>query len=276
MTFAGKAASLTKRWPGRVVLRSAEGAVRIEIFDRAMTIAAQLFTSVFPIMIMAAEWLRLDDFERLSQAVNMPPQIRLILRDALASNSGNAFGVVGTLVVLISATSLSRALARAFGVLWNLPRARRRLTDMWRWLAAVLVLALAMIVTRVLVSLTRGVPLSELWSTAADVIFYALVGVFVPWLVLAGRVPVRRLIPGAIVLALVMLVLRPATTIVLPHALESSAARYGSIGVAFTYLTLLYVFSWVLLSSAIVGQVLGADEGPVGRLIRHDSPPDSS
>ena len=49
---------LLSRWPGRIVFRSAASCVRIEVFDRSMTIAAQFFTSVFPILILIATWVR--------------------------------------------------------------------------------------------------------------------------------------------------------------------------------------------------------------------------
>ncbi len=47
---------LFSRWPGRILVRSAETCGRIQVFDRAMTIAAQFFTSVFPILILLATW----------------------------------------------------------------------------------------------------------------------------------------------------------------------------------------------------------------------------
>jgi membrane protein len=43
----------------------------------------------------------------------------------------------------------------------------------------------------------------------------------------------------------------------LPHALDSSADRYGSIGVAFTY-----------LAASVLGQVIATDTGWFGQWIR--------
>jgi membrane protein len=50
--------------------------------------------------------------------------------------------------------------------------------------------------------------------------------------------------------------------------LQSSADRYGTIGVAFTYIGWLYVLAFCLLMTAILGQVVAQDEGALGRLIR--------
>ena len=99
-----------------------------------------------------------------------------------------------------------------------------------------------------------------------------LVAAFVPWLLLANRVPVRRLIPGGVVFALAMLVVRPASEAYLPRALEESADQYGSIGVAFTYLASLYVLSFVFLAAAIIGNVIAEDGGLLGQFIRRGRP----
>ena len=91
---------------------------------------------------------------------------------------------------------------------------------------------------------------------------------FTPWLLLRGVVSARALAPGAVLFGIVMLLVRPVTSIWLTRALESSANRYGSIGVAFTYLAWLYVIAWILLATAVVGQVLVTDHGRIGRF--HD------
>ena len=94
------------------------------------------------------------------------------------------------------------------------------------------------------------------------------VAAFVPWALLAGAVRARLLVPGALLFALLMITVRPATQAWLPGALEASADRYGSIGVAFTYLAWLYVASFCFLATALVGQVIATDHGPLGRRVR--------
>ena len=94
------------------------------------------------------------------------------------------------------------------------------------------------------------------------------VAAFVPWALLAGTVRARLLVPGALLFALLMIAVRPATQAWLPGALEASADRYGSIGVAFTYLTWLYVASFCFLATALLGQVIATDPGTLGRRVR--------
>jgi membrane protein len=264
----GPVARTMRQWPGRVALGSAAGMARVEIFDRAMTIAAQFFTSVFPIIIMAASWLGADEVQQVAQWLGMPPKARVLLIESLGRTRVDTFGLVGALVVLVSATSLSRALTRAFCAVWRLPRAPRRLLDTWRWLAVILMLALSMVVTRLAVALVHGLSPQHLWSTAVYLVLHTVLAVSVPWLLMAGRIPARHLAPGAIIFALMMLVVRPTSTLYLSYSLESSADRYGPIGVAFTYLTWLYVISFTMLLSAVIGQVVASDDGPIGRFIR--------
>jgi membrane protein len=242
---------------------------RVEIFDRAMTIAAQFFTSVFPIIIIMASWLRREQYEQVASSLDIPPQARVVLSEALRGTSVDALGIVGLLAVLISATSLSRALTRAFSAVWSLARVRGRFFDTWRWLAAVLVLTLSAVVTRVAVDLVQGLPPRQLWSTGIHLVISAVLAVFVPWLLMGGRIRVRCLIPGGIIFAIMMLVVRPAGAVYLSFALESSAERYGPIGVAFAYLTWLYIISFTMLLSAVIGQVVASDDSSVGRFIRH-------
>jgi membrane protein len=253
------------RWPGRIGLQWTAGMIRIEVFDRSMTIAAQFFTSVLPILILLAAWEASTD--RFADVIDLPEQSRSIIEGAVEGQDA-AFGVVGTLFVLVSATSLSRALTRAFAAVWGLPRPRSRLRFAWRWLSVVLVLALSLVVVRSVSESLAGLPPRDLWPLALSFSSDLLVATFVPWALLAGALGARLLLPGALLYAVLMTTLRPTTALWLPRALEVSADRYGSIGVAFTYLTLLYVASFCFLATAVLGQVIASDPGSLGARIR--------
>jgi membrane protein len=258
------------RWPGRVLTRSLTGCLRIDIFDRAMTIAAQTFTSVLPILILIATWAGAGAADEATEAVDLPDESASLLDEAVHGADTTAFGVIGALIVIVSATSLSRALNRAFTAVWSLPRPRNRLASAWRWLAAVVVLALSIILVRGLVTLAGELPPPRAWQSATTFASDFAVAVFLPWVLLAGAVRPRLLVPGAALFAAVMLVVRPVSALWLPRALESSADRFGSIGVAFSYLAWLYAVSFCFLAAAVIGQVIATDEGRVGRWIRDE------
>jgi membrane protein len=263
---------LLAHWPGRIGLRTAAELARIQIFDRAMTVAAQFFTSVFPVVILlsglAGRSYGSTVADQVGDAADLPPQADEVLRDAMHSGGIGAFGVVGTLIVLISATSLARALVRSFLTMWRLPALPRRLADAWRWLALVLVFALIVLLLRAVQRYVDPLPPEHLWQALLAAVVYGGIAVFAPWLLLSGRIPARRLLPGGVAFAIAMLVAGPLSQVYLRRALVTSAERFGSIGIAFTYLTWLYVVSFALLATAVLGQVITRDEGWLGSWIR--------
>jgi len=263
---------LLSRWPGRIAIRTAATCIRVELFDRSMTIAAQFFTSVFPVLILLATWFSGDDTDAFADAIDLPDESRAVLDAATVGASSTAFGVIGTLIVLVSATSLSRALTRAFAAIWDLPRPKSRLGAAWRWLAVVVGIAISLVVVRALSGYAGNLPPRNVWQLAVAMVCDLTVAVLVPWVLLSGAVTLRRLAPGALLFATAMLAIRPATGLWLPRALDVSAERYGSIGVAFTFLAWLYVVSLSFLVAAVVGEVVATDSGGVGAWIRGHPP----
>jgi membrane protein len=256
------------QWPGRIAIRSAAGSIRLGIFDRSMTVAAQFFTSVLPILILFASWTTARQTHELSKVVNLPAESRDALEQAVGGGGRSAFGVIGTLMVLVSATSLSRALTRAFANVWELEDLRSSIASAWRWLAAVLALALSLVAVRALVTAANHVPPPGVWRLVVTLCCDLAIAAFVPWVLLQGRVHWRPLVPGALLYAVVMMVMRPAAGVWLPRALDTSAERYGPIGVAFTYLAWLYVVAFAFLGAAVLGRAISVDPGALGRWIR--------
>jgi membrane protein len=259
---------LLSRWLGRVAINGLREFVRLDIFDRSMTIAAQFFSSVIPILILLMTWANTRDTDRLVDALNLPDETRSVLEGAIQGAGTASFGIVGVMIVLVSATSLSRALTRALTVIWGVPKPKSGLGSLWRWLAAVMVLTLSVVLVSVASGPVHVLPPREMLPLLASFALDVAVTMFVPWVLLSGAVHPRLLAPGAMVFALLMLAVRPATAAWLPHALETSADRYGSIGVAFTYLACLYTASLCFLGTALIGQVIANDRGELGVWIR--------
>jgi membrane protein len=132
----------------------------------------------------------------------------------------------------------------------------------------VLALAIALVAARRLHDFTARLRPPGFWDTIAAAASDVAISLFIPVVLLAGAVPVRRLLPGALMFGAVMLVVRPASAVYLPHALNTSAERYGSIGVAFTYLAWLYAVAFCFLLTGVMGKVIAADEGRVGSWLR--------
>ena len=178
-----------------------------------------------------------------------------------------AFGIAGTLIVL-AATSLSRALTRAFAAIWVLPRPRTKLESAWRWLAVALVLAVSLTIVAVASEPAKVLPPRDLWPLVVSFGCDIAVALFVPWVLLAGAVHPRLLAPGATLFALLMLAARPVAAAWLPRALDSSSDLYWSMGVAFTYIAILYVGALCFLATFVLGRVIATDTGAFGAWIR--------
>jgi hypothetical protein len=81
-------------------------------------------------------------------------------------------------------------------------------------------------------------------------------GSLADYLLLARRVPWRRLVPQAALTATGMTVLSAGAVLYVPRAIESSATEFGAIGVAFTLLSLLWGAGLVLAIAAGIGAYL--------------------
>ncbi|GIF21916.1 membrane protein [Actinoplanes tereljensis] len=254
---------LLASWLGRSLLRCLAAALRVQIFDRAMTLAAQAFTSIFPLLIMIGSIAGAKYGGELADALDLPDSSRRLLTEAIDDQGISPFGVVGALIVVVSATGLARAMVRTYAAVWDVGKVRSGVGAAIRWVVTVLMLSAFAILSK----LAGHVPLPQVALLAAD----TAIAVALPMMLLGGAVPARRLIPGGLIFGVVMLFLRPAGHLYLPIALRTSDQRYGTIGLAFTYIGWLYVISFCLVASAVIGQVLAADPGAAGRAIRGET-----
>jgi membrane protein len=262
-------------WLGRVLERSLQQLVRAELFDRSMTLAAQAFTSVFPLLILAATLRPRSRStsgqlgQGLAESLGLDAQARNALEAALpsAASAANAFGVLGALVVLLSATSFSRALVRMYAKVWDV-RPPTRLRAFWRLQVVLLGVVLLVVVLTSIRRALVGSPLSAPAEGLAALVLGLLLWTWVPWLLLARRVPARMLVPGGLLMALALVLLSLVGRVYLPRALSSATEQYGALGISFTYVTWLFVIMVALVGSTVVGAVVATDDGPAGRLVR--------
>jgi membrane protein len=269
-TLRPAAARISDSWLGRILRHAATRFRGLELFDRSMTVAAEVFTAVFPLLILGAAWLGSQRSDDIAASIDMPSETRQVMQDAVSGSGVSTFGLVGALWVLISATSLSRALTRAFAAIWEVSPPRKGPRQAGRWLAAVIVLTATMVLLRWLSRLTEDVPPGIVWGVLVSLVLTTGVGTLVPWLLLSGKVPARSLVPGAFIFGLGVSAARPIAHDLLTSSLDNSADQYGTIGVAFTYIAFLYALSLWFLGAAFLGQVIASDQGRLGRWIRHE------
>ena len=262
MSLLDAAARLVPPRLMRIGLQTVGDLRDIELFDRAMTLAAQAFTSVFPVIIAFSTLRPRDESSvggSIANVLSLPPSSRDVVEQALptTSESSSAFGLLGVMIVMISATSFSRALARMYGKVWVSKPAG--LSGGWRWVAVLLGIVMSMLVLSALRRASSGIP----YDTALDWLFTLAVGTlvwtWVPWLLLAGQVDWRRLLPGGILMGLGSIGTSIGSAIYMPRALSSASRQFGALGIAFTYISWLFVVALVLITATVLGAVLTRD-----------------
>ncbi|WP_312034056.1 YhjD/YihY/BrkB family envelope integrity protein [Actinoplanes sp. TBRC 11911] len=248
---------------GALLLRVTGELIRVQIFDRAMTLAAQAFTSIFPILIMLSALSGVAVRKWVNDRLNLPAQSERLLQEALGGSNSNAFGIVGALIVVVSATGLARALTRAYRVIWMVPARKAGPAATGLQVLSVLILALFVVAIRLLADLTDKFPEPRLAGAAVTLVADLAVAVALPLMLLGPLVVARwRLLVAGAIFGGMMIAVRAAGDVYLPRAMVSSSEKYGTIGLAFTYIGWLYVLSFALLLAAIVGSVVTAPRTP--------------
>ena len=77
------------------------------------------------------------------------------------------------------------------------------------------------------------------------------------WLLLSRRVEMRRLLPGALVIAVGSAVLSFYSAVWMPRLIENNSERYGIIGITFAMLTWLILVCFCTVVAAVLSAELG-------------------
>src|SRR3954447_19089182 len=243
-----------RRWTSQEAMTWGRGLlarlISLEVIDRSLVVGAQAFSALIPLLIVIAGAGAGDGrsfADALVDRFNLKGDTADAVRETFgASTGGPTLTVLGVLIVVFSALAFTRAMQRTFELTWGLPKRGVRGTG-WglAWLAA---FATYLTIFPVVRGVFNGWPY-DLVSLAGTFGLWLMT----PYLLLARRVPWRRLIPQAALSAAGMTVLSGGLLIYAPRALENSAEEFGAIGVAFTLLTILWAAGFVLVTAAGVG-----------------------
>ena len=245
---------------GRFALRVMRGLGDIQLVDRGMTLAAHVFTSIIPILIVAgALSSRLDSTSTsvFAQHLGLDGPTAEILVKSLPGGEQElrATGVIGVILLVIAATSFARALERSIRAIWHTPSVGIKFA--WRWLVAVVAVVLGVVLivaTRIIVVGDGGaMPLIEF---IAEVVVWGALWWIACWIVINRQLSLRALLPGAVLAGVGFAVAGLLGRAFLPPLLADSALRFGVLGIAFTYIGWLLVLSLILLVAATVGRVV--------------------
>ena len=236
--------------------------VDFEVVDRGLVLGAQAFSALVPLLVVLPALLPGDGRDFAADVIDrfeLRGRAAESVRSAFAApaDAGHAVSVLGIVVLIVSALAFTRALQRTYERAWDLERRGLRGTR-WglTWLAGFIVYwTVFPLVERALSgAVALSVGLAETF----------LLWLVTPWVLLAGRIPWRRLVPQALLSAAGMTVVGIGLAIYLPRAVSTSAEEFGSIGVAFTLLTSLWAAGLVLATAAALGAPRPRGQGERG------------
>lgn len=250
--------------------------VSVSIFDSATRIAAQCFLTAVPLVFVLSAYAPPAVQEQVTSAVSavfgLNGQAKGQLEQAFQPPSDDlrqATGVVGALMVLLSATAVSRAVQRLCRRAWLLPRSGAKVAP-WRWLAWI-VLWLGALVGQGLLHNRGGLGAGV--GIPAILIAETVLWWWTQHLLLGGGIRWSPLLPGAVITAIAVSALSLTAHFYMPRALNRALADYGSAGPVFVLLSWLIIVCVAVAVGLSMGAVLSQEPFLRRRLGTPTSPP---
>ncbi|MEV7975635.1 YhjD/YihY/BrkB family envelope integrity protein [Streptomyces sp. NPDC086519] len=253
-----------------VVIHLADRMVSVSIFDTATRLAAQSFLAAVPLLFVFAAYAPPAIRDQLISSLRSvfgltgPAEAQLQqLMEPQGESLRQTTGVIGGLMVLISATAVSRAVQRLCRRAWEIPRGGIRPVP-WRWVAWLALWIVALVLQGALhdgfglgawlgIPVTFGVQVGLWWWTQH--------------LLLDGGIGWKPLLPGAVITAIAFTALAVTAKLYMPGALNRALAGYGPLGSVFVLLSWLIVVCLAATLSISCGAVLAQEPflaGPLG------------
>lgn len=290
--LAGIARLVLERPLVALVLRSLQRYVAIDGTQRGLVLAGQAFSALIPMLIVVSTLVSSSGGLQLADSISRRFHLSGNADDAVHTLFAQPAGATSTItagsviLLVVSGLSFARTLQRTYEAAWQLPP--RGLRGTLGGVAALALLLTQILLLSLLGGFLRTVPAGSalefvLRAAASCALWLAL-----QHLLLGGRVPWHRLLPGAITAGLGQQGVAALSTLWVPTVVENNASRYGAIGVSFALLSWLVLISLVLVAAAALSVELGGGPplpraegqggGPLKMLARllgaDDVPPD--
>jgi membrane protein len=233
--------------------------VDLALMNQALILSALALMLFVPALITLAALLPLGEggemasgiARRVDLSAMATHYLQQLLPDTQTVRAGTTGG--GAVLSLLVAYSWPAALKRGYETIWGLPSRGRR--DLWRTLVWLLVFFAVVVAASAFGQIGNG--FGGLIGTA--LVGLPAVAAWAWWgqyLLLAGRVSWRALLPGAVALALGLTGLRLFLHFYLSRTIESEYLAYGPIGVVFVLQSWLIAFSLVMLGAPLLGHFI--------------------
>jgi uncharacterized BrkB/YihY/UPF0761 family membrane protein len=229
--------------------------------DRALVMGGQAFTTIIPLLIVVAAVASRKGptalADRMADRFHVTGASAQAVRTLFERPPGatGSITIVGVVLLGFALLSLTRSIQRTYEAAWQLPAVGVRgtlngMTALGLLLASFLVLSL-------LVGVLRQVPAGSVLAFVLRVVVNTAVWLLLQRLLLSRRIPIRRLLPGAITAGAGSAVLTLYSALWMPRLIENNAGRYGIIGITFAMLTWLIVVCFTIVIAAVLSAELG-------------------
>jgi len=259
---AGRAARLVAERPLiSLVLRSLQRYIAIDGTQRGLVLAGQAFSALIPLLIVVSTMLSSNGGAQIAQNMNArfhlsgnaADSVRILFVQPPGAEQTITVGSV--LLLVVSGLSFARTMQRTYEAAWQLPPRGMRGTA--GGVAALALLLTQILLLSLLAGFLRSVPAGSVLEFVLRACASSALWLALQRLLLGGRVPWRRLLPGAVVAGCGQQGVAALSTLWIPIVVENNATRYGAIGVSFALLSWLVLISIVLVVAAAVSVELG-------------------
>ena len=269
--------------------------MRVEFIDRMVVVAAQSLFAMVPLFVVIAAFSPEFVRDRVLTQVSDVMAIQGSALDAIesvmsAEQIRTQTGLVGLIVVLLSATTYARALQRLYERTWQQPHIGGILGMRRSFLWIVGCVAYLEVLTLVLAALSV-LPGAGFWRLVGQVAAGTALWWWTQYVLLRGREPWRNLLPGALLTSVALAALTRLSEVFMPPYVAANVSQFGALGLVFAASTWLLIFGGILVVASVLGRVAvveprlnGWYEDIAGRVTRrfarrrergpaHDGPP---
>ncbi len=237
-----------------------------------MVIASQALTALVPLLLLVSTLApanRRDVVARsLVQRFDLSGNAAEAVQEVFTRPAnGSSIGALSVLILVFSGVSLARRVQRLYQDAWQIGSVagvRGRLTT-FVGLGALLLQISLLYLAR---SAVRAMPMDWLLSITASILTGLVLWICIPWLLLDGRVPWRRLVPSGVLASVCGAAYSSASTIYMPRMMETNSERYGLFGVTLALVGWLLAVSLILVFVTVVGAEFDRSEGWFARRVR--------
>ncbi|MFW0795389.1 hypothetical protein AAFP30_16380 [Gordonia sp. CPCC 205515] len=246
-----------------------------DVTDRAMTLAAQAFTSILPIVMLLTALPHNTWMTRALTGLGINPADSDLM-SAPAPESLTIYGIIGALMTIAGATSLSRALGRMYVTIWHLTKLP--MSGWWRWVVVIFLVPVAVAAQGFAAQLhglsifgvktgdyaALGVSLEVL----ATFVIWTTLWAVLPRVLVSSQVPMRLLWVYGGVTGILVTVYLVGSRIFLPHILRETTHHFGTLGIVFVAISWLFFYAYGIVVVTIVLYTLLTLQNHVGVWMR--------